>query len=58
MSKPETLEKKYVGKLGKEALDLMNKLLIMDPKDRCTAKEAMFHTFFDGVRSPADDKLC
>jgi hypothetical protein len=38
VTKPETLEKKYAGKLSKEGIDLMNGLLTMDPNDRLTAK--------------------
>jgi len=38
VTKPETLEKKYTGKLSKEGIDLMNGLLTMDPNDRLTAK--------------------
>jgi len=34
ISKPETLEKRYIGKLSKTALSLMKGLLKMDPKDR------------------------
>jgi hypothetical protein len=30
-SKPETIEKKYAGKISKEGLDLMRGLLDMDP---------------------------
>ena len=38
VTKPETLEKKYGGKMPREGLDLMSGLLAMDPKDRLTAK--------------------
>jgi hypothetical protein len=31
VSKPETLKKKYAGKLPQDGLDLMQGLLIMDP---------------------------
>jgi len=50
LSKPETLERRYVGKLSKQALSLMEGLLVMDPKDRLTAKEAICHSYFDGLR--------
>ena len=36
ISRPETLEKKYMGKLSRKALSLMVGLLKMDPKDRIT----------------------
>lgn len=36
--KPETLEKKYTGKLSNNALSLMIGLLKMDPSDRMTGE--------------------
>jgi cyclin-dependent kinase-like len=38
VSKPETLEKKYTGKLSKNALSLMIGLLKMDPAERFTGE--------------------
>ena len=38
ISKPETLEKKYSGKLSKNALSLMIGLLQMDPAHRLTGE--------------------
>lgn len=51
VSKPDTLAKKYGTKLSKEAHELMCGLLIMDPKDRLTAKQALMHPYFDGLRT-------
>ena len=34
INKPETLEKKYTGKLSRKALSLMIGLLKMDPSER------------------------
>ena len=56
MTKPETIEKKYAGKLSKEGLELMNGLLIMDPKDRFSAKQALLHSFFDGLRTAEEEE--
>lgn len=56
VSKPETLQKKYAGKLPKEGLDLMQGLLIMDPQERFTTKEALLHPFFEGIRSQAEEE--
>lgn len=53
---PETLKKKYAGKLPMEGLDLMAGLLIMDPQDRFTTKEALLHPFFKGVRTQAEEE--
>eukprot|EP00003_Mantamonas_plastica_P019213 TRINITY_DN3146_c0_g1_i3.p1 TRINITY_DN3146_c0_g1~~TRINITY_DN3146_c0_g1_i3.p1 ORF type:complete len:604 (+),score=185.96 TRINITY_DN3146_c0_g1_i3:781-2592(+) len=50
MSKPETLQRKYLGKLSKRALSLMNGLLQMDPKKRLTAEECLEHPYFEGLR--------
>lgn len=50
MSRPETLEKRYVGKLTKKALSFMKSLLVMDPAKRPTANETLANPFFDGLR--------
>ncbi|CAM9134882.1 unnamed protein product, partial [Ectocarpus fasciculatus] len=50
MSKPETLQKKYVGKLGKSALNFMQSVLRMNPAERPTSEAALAHPFFDEVR--------
>jgi cyclin-dependent kinase-like len=52
------IERKYVGKLSKNALSIMNSLLKMDPKERITAKEALFHQYFDGIRNEEEEKSC
>jgi cyclin-dependent kinase-like len=49
MSRPETLQKKYVGKFGKSALHFMQALLRMNPSDRPTSRDALAHPFFDRV---------
>lgn len=56
VTKPETLDKKYSGKLSKEGLELMKGLLCMEPKDRLTAKQALMHPFFDGLRTSAEEE--
>lgn len=50
VSKPETLEKKYVGKMSKKALALMNGLLKMDPNERLIGIKALTHPYFDEIR--------
>lgn len=50
VSKPETLEKKYLGKLSKKALSFMKACLKMDPTQRITAAEALQHPYFEGLR--------
>jgi serine/threonine protein kinase len=34
----------------------MSGLLIMDPKDRLTAKQALMHPYFDGLRTCAEEE--
>jgi hypothetical protein len=34
----------------------MSGLLIMDPKDRFSAKQALLHTFFDGLRTAQEEE--
>jgi serine/threonine protein kinase len=48
-NRPETLEKRYMGKLSKIALDFMNQLLRMDPKERLTSSEALRHPYFRNI---------
>ena len=36
VTKPETLERRYLGKLSKKALNFMKSLLKMDPRERLT----------------------
>ena len=47
--KPETIEKRYLGKLSQQALHLMKSLLQMDPNDRATSLEALCHPYFEGL---------
>ena len=57
MSNPETLEKRYVGKLSAKALSLMHGMMKMDPEERLTALECLAHPYFEGIREPDIDKL-
>ena len=50
MMKPETLEKKYLGKLSKKALSFIKACLKMDPAQRLTAAETLQHPYFEGLR--------
>jgi len=43
MTKPETLEKHYVGKLSKRSMAFMKSLLRMDASERITASQALQH---------------
>jgi len=57
LSKPETLEKKYVGKMSSKALSLMNGMLIMEPGKRPGALDCLAHPYFDGLRSEECENL-
>ena len=49
MRRPETLQKKYVGKLSKRALSFMKALLQMDPADRLTSRECIENAYFEAL---------
>lgn len=57
ISSPETLEKKYVGKLSQKALSLMNGMLKMDPDERMTAMDCLANPYFDGIREEEVQKM-
>lgn len=52
ITKPETLEKRYMTSLSKKALQLMIGLLKMDPSERLTGEQALRHAYFDDIREP------
>jgi cyclin-dependent kinase-like len=52
ITKPETLEKRYMTGLSKKALQLMIGLLQLDPADRLTGEQALRHPYFDDIRDP------
>lgn len=49
MSRPETLQKKYVGKLSKRAFNIMRALLSMEPRERPTAEQCLQNIFFENL---------
>ena len=57
LKSPETLEKHYVGKMAKNAIDLMNGMLRMDPRSRLTSIQALSHNYFDTVRDAEVEDL-
>jgi len=57
MSRPETLEKRYVGKLTKKALSFMKGLLVMDPSKRLGVQDALQNSYFDGLREEHEQQI-
>ena len=54
INKPETLERRYLGKLSKKALNFLKSLLKMDPKERLNIDDAINHPYFDEIRNEYD----
>ena len=46
VSKPESLERRYIGKLGPTAIDFMKGLLQLDPKKRLNTETVFKHKYF------------
>ena len=46
VSKPESLERRYIGKLGPTAIDFMKGLLQLDPKKRLNTETVFQHKYF------------
>lgn len=51
MTKPETLERRYAGKMTEIELSIMKGLLEMDPNKRLTAEDALKHPYFEDILS-------
>ncbi|XP_024380588.1 mitogen-activated protein kinase mpkB isoform X1 [Physcomitrium patens] len=46
--------KQFTGLIDDNALDLLQRMLAFAPQRRCTADEALFHTYFKGMNVPLD----
>ena len=51
-SKPETLERRYMGKLSKPAISFMKMLLNPDPKQRLKGDAIFAHPYFENYPDP------
>jgi hypothetical protein len=49
MSRPETLQKKYVGVMSKRALNFCRSLMQMDPQTRLTTSHCVEHPYFEDL---------
>lgn len=50
VQKPETLERRYYGKLSKVAFSFMKSLLKLDPNERISANDLLLHPYFEDMR--------
>ena len=50
ISKPESIERRYYGKMNKTGLNFLRQLLKIDPKERLTGQEVLLHPYFDENR--------
>ena len=50
MSRPDTLQKKYVGVLSKRALNFCRSLMQMEAGERMSCAECMEHNYFEGLQ--------
>lgn len=53
MSRPESIEKRYLGKLSKRAMNFMKSVLVLDESQRLTAEDCVTHNYFEGLVSPS-----
>lgn len=47
ITRPETLEKRYIGKMSKRAMSFLKLLLELDPSKRLTTQEALNHPYLE-----------
>jgi serine/threonine protein kinase len=40
---------------GEQAIDLLDKMLQLDPTERITCEKALAHPFFEGLHDPSDE---
>lgn len=49
MTRPETLQKKYMGRLSKRAIGLMRRMLSMEPRERPTSSACQTDPYFENL---------
>lgn len=55
--KPETLERRYQGKISKLGILLMKSLLKLDPKERISGNDLLMHPYFEELRQDDVDLI-
>lgn len=54
---PKPLASHFKTSLNRDALDLMTRMLVMNPADRISVDEALAHPYFRSIRVPEDEIL-
>lgn len=57
VKKPQTISKRYNKMISQQGINLLKRLLELNPGKRITAQEALMHPYFDDVR-PASLHYC
>merc|ERR1719235_354301 len=52
VTRPETLEKRYVRRMPKLQMQLLKGVLVMEPRRRLTARDVLRMPWFEGVKLP------
>ena len=50
VARPETLEKRYIGKMSKRAMSFLKLLLEMDPNKRPSTIDCLMHPYLEKQR--------
>ena len=49
---------KLYPKASKKAINLLSRMLVLNPKDRITVDQALFHPFLNKYHDPDDEPIC
>ncbi|RHY93716.1 hypothetical protein DYB35_001172 [Aphanomyces astaci] len=55
MTRPETLQKRFVGKIPKRALGFLKGTIQLGPDERMTSVECVHHPYFEGLENEMDE---
>ncbi|CAK4623631.1 hypothetical protein LEN26_019840, partial [Aphanomyces euteiches] len=55
MSRPETLQKRFVGKIPKRAMGFLKGTVQLGPDERMTSAECVHHPYFEGLEKELED---
>lgn len=54
--RPETLDKRYLGKMGRQSMNFLKSVLCIDPAKRLRADVALEHAYFDGLKEKDEER--